>query len=236
MIRQFYRWFGSAAAGETTITSHVYSERGGAHADNEDAVESRRHDRDGALWLCCLADGQGGQPGGARAAQIAVQSAITAALAVSPRALLKPKICEGIVRAADNAVYADPEAGFATLVVLTIRDRRVCGASCGDSAAVLLQDGERVVLTQEQLANPPIGSRAARPRSFYLDLEPPWRICALSDGIWKYAGWDRIVALMRRKGGSDLVDALRAAAIRPGTDRLPDDFSIASFACDTVDR
>jgi hypothetical protein len=235
MARHLRRIFGSTAT-LGSIASHVYSEQGGAHADNEDAVDVRRHDQDDALWLCCLADGQGGRAGGARAAQVAVQSALTTALAQPPRSLLKPKTCEVLVRAADDAVFADPDAGFTTLVVLVIRDQLVCGASCGDSAAVLLQGGEPVVLTAEQLPNPPIGSRSAQARSFYLDLAPPWQICAVSDGVWKYAGWHRIAGVMRQKAGRDLVDALRAAAVRPGSRGLPDDFSIASFTCDPADR
>lgn len=236
MVRHLRRWFGSTAVGSTSIASHVYTEQAGGHGGNEDAVEVRQHDRDSALWLCCLADGQGGRAGGARAAQVAVQSALAAALAQPPRSLLNPKTCEGIVRAADDAVYADPAAGFTTLVMLAMRDRLVCGASCGDSAAVLLQNEQPVVLTEAQLQNPPIGSRMARARSFSVDLEPPWQICAVSDGVWKYAGWPRVVALMRRTGGRELADGLRAAAIKPGTFSLPDDFSIASFTCDLVGR
>jgi PPM family protein phosphatase len=236
MVRHLRRWFGSTAGSASSIAGHVYSEQGGAHAGNEDAVDACQHSQDSGLWLCCLADGQGGQAGGARAAQAAVQSALTAALAQSPRSLLKPKTCEGIVRAADDAVYTDPEAGFTTLVVLAMRDRLVCGASCGDSAAVLLQDEQPVVLTEAQLPNPPLGSRMARATSFSVELEPPWQICAVSDGVWKYTGWERIIALMHRKGGRDLADALRAAVIKPGILALPDDFSIASFTCDLVDH
>jgi len=236
MVRLLRRLFGSTTAPGSIIAGHLYSEQGAAHDDNEDAVEARQHDQDDALWLCCLADGQGGRSGGARAAQIATQTALAAALAQPPRSLLKPKICAGIVRAADDVVYADPQAGFTTLVMLVVRDQFVCGASCGDSAAVLLQSEESIVLTENQLQHPLVGSRAARAMSFYLDLDPPWHICAVSDGVWKYAGWDRMIALMRRRGGRDLVDALRAAAIKPGNSGLPDDFSIASFICDPLDR
>jgi PPM family protein phosphatase len=235
MVRHLRRLFGSAPA-RGSIASHVYSEQAGGHADNEDAVEVRQHDQDSGLWLCCLADGQGGRAGGARAAQIAVQSALAAALAQPPRSLLRPRMCEDIVRAADDAVYADPAAGFTTLVMLAIRDQLVCGASCGDSAALLLQDEEPVVLTEKQPQNPPIGSRTAQAASFSLVLEPPWQICAVSDGVWKYAGWNQIAAAMRRTSGRELADALRAAAAKPSVRGLPDDFSIASFTCDLVDR
>jgi hypothetical protein len=236
MVRHLRHWIGSTAAGASSIVSHVYSEQGGAHPGNEDAVEVRQHHQDSGLWLCCLADGQGGQAGGARAAQVAVESALAAALAQSPRSLLRPKTCEGIVRTADDAVYADPQAGFTTLVMLAMRDRLVCGASCGDSAAVLLQDEQPVVLTEAQQQNPPIGSRRARATSFSAALEPPWQICAVSDGVWKYTGWAQIASLMRQKSSRDLADALRAAVIKPGIFGLPDDFSIASFACDLVDH
>jgi hypothetical protein len=235
MVRHLRRLFRATEPRGIRITEHVYSEQGGAHPENEDAVEVCRHGGDSALWICCLADGQGGQPGGARAAQVAVQTALAEALAQPPRALLKPPICEDIVRAADQEVYTDPQAGFTTLVICVVRDRLVCGASCGDSAAVVVQGDDSVVLTAEQRSHPAVGSRAARGVSFYLELDPPWHLCAVSDGVWKYTGWDRLIALMRRHRGRDLTNALRAAAIKPGNLGLPDDFSIASFTGDPVD-
>ena len=46
----------------------VHSEPGDGHA-NEDLVAVRPHPGDGALVLCCLAYGQGGQAGGVSAAR-----------------------------------------------------------------------------------------------------------------------------------------------------------------------
>ena len=231
MLRRLQRVFGKGVAPEIRITSYVHSERGGSHAANEDAVVVRQHARASGLWVCCLSDGQGGRADGARAAQLAVQQSMVAALDCPPRSLREPLAFERIVRAADAVVYAEPRAGFATLVALAVSRDLICGASCGDSAVLLLQNDKISTLTEGQAKDPPVGSHAVDAVPFSLDLEPPWRLCAISDGVWKYAGWGQVYTLMRRLSGSALVDALREAVVRHSSGVLPDDFSIAVLDC-----
>ena len=52
-----------------------YSEIG-SHNENEDALEVVAHNSDSSLMICALADGQGGQRGGAAAAKCAVFSLV----------------------------------------------------------------------------------------------------------------------------------------------------------------
>src|SRR5688500_16429558 len=74
---------------------------------NEDAVDVRAHPNDPAILLCALADGQGGQRGGAMAAQLAVEAALTAAAALPVKRLGGRTTWPDVMRQADAAVAAD---------------------------------------------------------------------------------------------------------------------------------
>jgi serine/threonine protein phosphatase PrpC len=129
----------------------------GGHAVNEDAFLVRELPPD--AWLIVLADGQGGRAGGARAAQLACQTAVehaTRAASFDWREVLA---------AADAAVAADRDAGFTTLVGLSVSAGRVAGASCGDGAAVAVcgDTAPRVLTSGSSRTR---RSAAARRRSF----------------------------------------------------------------------
>lgn len=188
------------------IRVHSYSAVGG-HAVNEDAFAVR--ERAGSTFVA-LADGHGGRAGGARAAQLA---------------------CEVAARdgpqAADAAVAADPAAGFTTLVTLLIEGDRVTGASCGDSAAVAVCDtGAPRVLTSRQFKNPPVGSGDATFVTFDLKLVAPWKVLAMSDGVWKYATWDHVWDCAARLSGDELLAALQDRARLKTTGEFQDDFTV----------
>jgi hypothetical protein len=57
-------------------------------------------------------------------------------------------------------------------------------------------------------------------------LVRPWKILVLSDGVWKYGGWDRIAAIAREYSGQALVDALQTPARLPRSGRFQDDFTV----------
>ena len=82
---------------------YTYSEPGQGH-DNEDAVLIQSHPGDSNTLLCALADGQGGQSGGAEAARLAVQESLKVAATFSPSMLLKESTWLRILSAADEAV------------------------------------------------------------------------------------------------------------------------------------
>ena len=154
------------------LSTHHFSEVGG-HAVNEDAFALKQHPLDPELWICIVADGQGGQAGGGRAAAVACQTALTRSIALTPKDLSQPHTWSGIVAAADEAVRADPEAGYTTLVALAASPGSLAGASSGDSAALLMIDGRTVELTARQHKNPPVGSGAATAIPFHLGLKAP---------------------------------------------------------------
>jgi serine/threonine protein phosphatase PrpC len=206
------------------IRTYSFSAAGG-HPINEDAFVVRALWRDPDCWLACVADGQGGRSGGAAAAQLACR---TVSELVGSSA--GPSWDE-IGRRADAAVEADPTAGFTTLVALTVDEsggrRVVSGVSCGDSAAVVVCD-ERVprVLTAHQFKDPPVGAGDALFIPFERELTAPWRVLLMSDGVWKYASWDRVWDCAVRLSGEELIAELQAAARLTTTGTFPDDFTV----------
>jgi len=59
-------------------------------------------------------------------------------------------------------------------------------------------------------------------------LAAPWSVLAMSDGVWKYVGCDRVAAAISEYHGQPPIEALQAAArLRSG--RFPDDFTVVEF-------
>jgi hypothetical protein len=201
------------------IGIHTFSEAGG-HPENEDAFVAHplRDEPPGAL--VCLADGQGGRAGGGKAARLASGSAgllfhIFKASWV------------GMLESVDASVAKHPEAGFTTLIGFSVRGDKLTGASAGDSAVLAVcGSGEVTELTRLQLKNPPVGSGEAVFLPFGAELVRPWKVLAITDGVWKYVGWHRIRDLAARLGGEELLAALQSAARMPGSGQFQDDFTV----------
>lgn len=202
------------------IRTYTFSAAGG-HAVNEDAFALRPVPGAEGAWLVALADGQGGRAGGARAAQLACRVALeSAAQEAEPD-------WPTVLASADAAVTTDPEAGLATLVGLRVHGGRVTGASCGNSAAVVVCGASAPrVLTAYQHKNPPVGSGDAAFVPFAMKLTAPWKLLAITDGVWKYAGWDRVWDSAARLSGVELLADLQLAAQLPTTGTFPDDFTV----------
>jgi serine/threonine protein phosphatase PrpC len=209
-----------------------FSEAGG-HADNEDACVVLPHPSGPDRWLCFLADGQGGRTGGADAARLACRAAAQAAVRQRVHALMVPDTWESILGAADRAVAADREAGYTTLIGFLVTGEFVAGASCGDSAVLMLSRSDPGrELTRGQRKNSPVGSGGADIAPFLAAMPRPWSVLAMSDGVWKYVGWDRLVQAARGSRGQPLVEALQALARLPRSGQFPDDFTVVVFEDD----
>ena len=206
------------------IRTYTFSEVGG-HPENEDAFLVRHSPGEPEGWLVWVADGQGGRTGGAKAARLACDTAETHA----GRADDWPHM----LAEADRAVAADPDAGFTTLLGFAAWGDTLAGASCGDSA-VLAVCGSGVIteLTRLQFKNPPVGSGEATFMPFEAELVRPWRVLAMTDGVWKYAGWSRIHELAAKLGGEELLAALQSAARMPGNGQFQDDFTAVLVEAD----
>ena len=204
----------------------TFSEVGG-HTINEDAFVVRPHPDNPECWIACLADGQGGRAGGARAAQLACETIATLTEQYSPTDLAKsPDLWQYLLNQTDATVCHDHTAGFTTLIGLGIHDDQLAGASCGDSAAVVLSTDKIFDLTAHQHKNPPVGSGEADNIPFQQDLVSPWRLLLVSDGVWKYAGWDKMVKTLLRVSGALLLTELQEAARLRGVRAFPDDFTV----------
>lgn len=202
-----------------------YSEVGG-HCLNEDAFCVQAHPVNADCWLCFVADGQGGRAGGGLAAQLACQSALANALGRRPAELIEPSTWRDILRQADATVADDPTAGFTTFIGLCIYHNVLVGASSGDSAALLVNSGKANELTTRQQKNPPVGSGTAVVISFATAIKEPWRVLVMSDGVWKYVGWDRVVEVAGRASGPAVITELQQLARLPNSGRFQDDFTV----------
>jgi hypothetical protein len=203
----------------------THSEAGG-HAHNEDAFAVGSHPDDPHSLLCALADGQGGQFGGGPAARLACEAFLDLASRVSLERLMLRNGWDDVLTRVDRAVADDVGAGFTTLVAFAVARGHLAGASCGDSALVVAAAGQApLALTARQSKYPAVGSGGAVFVPFSAALSVPWAVLAMSDGVWKYAGWD--AAYQAAAGGAaDLIGALRQRAGLPGSGALQDDFTL----------
>jgi len=201
----------------------------GGPGPNQDAYLVEAHPADAAVWLCVLADGQGGQRGGGEAARLACRVAMDVLLAARPKALAVASAWADVLHAADRAVEADAEAGYTTLVAFALVGDFLIGASNGDSAVLVVTDGRATETTAQQRKNPPVGSGGAAVVPFGAALTRPWSVLAMSDGVWKYAGWDGLVEAATTWRGEELLARLQAAVRSPGTGSFPDDFTAVLF-------
>jgi PPM family protein phosphatase len=210
------------------ITFAQHSEAGG-HAENQDTFVVSNTTPETGLWLCAVTDGQGGQAGAAAASKLACDTFLAAALRLPLAKLLRSACWPGLLRKVDEAVAVAPGAGFTTLVAFALTDSELVGASSGDSALMVVQSGQPgEVLTARQKKNPPVGSGGAEFVPFRSTLARPWTVLALTDGVWKYAGWECLLHCGQTPG-KELIPAVRARAALHKTGELQDDFTLVVF-------
>jgi hypothetical protein len=136
------------------------------------------------------------------------------------------RVWDDILAYVDRAVADDAGTGFTTLVAFCAARGHLAGASCGDSALVLGESQqEPLVLTARQSKDPPVGSGAAVFVPFAIKLHAPWAAVAMTDGVWKYVGWDAVLQAAANPAG-DVVPSLRQRAALPGSGALQDDFTL----------
>lgn len=211
------------------ITYFTHTEPGG-HEENQDRFEVRLVAGSSACYVCTLADGQGGQAGAARAAAIACQSCLDRASSYRSDKLLSPSIWPVILRDIDKAIAEAPGAGYTTLIAFCLRETMLCGGSSGDSAVLVQNAGQPPrILTKHQMKNPPVGSRGAIFVPFSMRLVHPWTVLAMTDGVWKYAGWDSIFAVASEGASETIIHKLRQKSALPRTGGLQDDFTLVVF-------
>ncbi len=203
-----------------------YTERGGDHSENEDFVLYDFHS--GVRMnrrICFLADGQGGRADGAEAARIACESALSVCKNQNWDHLFVASTWDAVFTEADRAVRNSCE-GFTTLIGFAVGENTISGASVGDSKVFYHGATDRFIeLTERQEKNPPIGDGCNRAAFFSLP-EYQGTVLAVSDGVWKYSGFDALREAASAKEMEQIPQILRASLVsRQGT-TLPDDFTI----------
>jgi PPM family protein phosphatase len=169
-----------------------------------------------------LADGAGGSPGGAEAAEAVVRAVLTEMTSLSR--LRDPRAWSRLLAEIDQALLDDPDAGETTAVVASISAAGIAGASVGDSGAWLIAPNGYDDLTENQRLKPFLGTGAAIPVPFTAGRLEGTLLVA-SDGLFKYADESRICETAREEeielAAKHLVDLVR---LRSGA--LPDDVSV----------
>jgi hypothetical protein len=182
------------------------------------------HPLDADCLLAAVADGQGGQAGAAEAAQLACRVIRDLASESPPRQCFQVSPWLNLLRAVDRQVAEDPQAGFCTLAAVAITSTSLRGASSGDSAVVLFAGSRPMqILTAGQKKNPPVGSGAAEFVPFAASLALPWTVLLLTDGAWKYAGWDFLQRLDPYQPAEQLIRLVRAKVTLQGS-KEPDTY------------
>ncbi len=188
--------------------------------ENQDAIEIRRN---GSARLIALADGMGGQAGGAKAARLAVQSAL-GFLEDAPNPFDADTL-RLAVSVADEAVEADEDAGFSTLIVLVCDEHKIAGASVGDSMAWHIMPRGEMELTYKQRNRPPLGSGACPGTPFEYDVRDDEQLLLMSDGVFRWVGIEIIARTCRESSDSEMMSHLLELQKRNERGDLPDDWS-----------
>lgn len=208
----------------------THTEAGGKPV-NEDFILARRHPMDESIWICCIADGQGGRSNGASAAKMACEAFFQSARAVFPAELFKDRTIPGLLSLVDGRVSIT--GGFTTLAVLVLDRDSASGASSGDSK-IFTRDqlGNVAEITASQRKNPPVGSGDAVFEPFMAHAIGGSRVLMVTDGVWKYAGFENIRRALESPEVEQVPELLRRETLARSGSSLPDDFSIIAIQID----
>jgi serine/threonine protein phosphatase PrpC len=170
-----------------------------------------------------VADGVGGRPDGAAAAERSIGLA-RAAAAQAHEARERGFYWQDALRRADQELLRDPAVGEVAIVVLSVSAAgEIAGASVGDCEAWVVADGVRSVLSL--MRKPYLGCGAATPAAFRGRLAAGSTLLVASDGLFKYADTNSIATAASLP---DLADAAAALAELPraGSGSYPDDLAL----------
>ena len=157
------------------------------------------------MLVVVLADGAGGIPGGARAADLAV-SGMLRSLPGDPVAALETL---------DAHIHDDQEAGECTAIALSVVGGIIRGASCGDAAAFL--DGDELTVDQHRKRR--LGSGRALPITFEASGR---RLLLCSDGLSGYVRGAKLETALAHPRLDTAADALVTAARLPSGGLMDD--------------
>jgi serine/threonine protein phosphatase PrpC len=180
-------------------------------AASQDRAEIWRFD--GAAVLA-IADGAGGRPGGAEAADFVIR-AIGAA--VSGAQWDSGRFWASLLVEIDEKLSEEDESGETTAIVAAVTANGITGASVGDSEAWLIAAHDVEKLTAQQQRKPFVGTGAAMPVSFSARWNGGTLLLA-TDGLFRYNSEEAIAAIisaenMERAGQRLIEEAPRNASV-----------------------
>ncbi len=224
LVRSYWRsnrlYRRAPTASQKMMRVLFHSQPSHAGRENQDAVEIRRI---GSARLVALADGQGGRAGGAKAARVAVGTALD--LLESAPDPFGADTLRLAISVADEAVEADEEAGFSTLIVVVGEKSKVAGASAGDSLVLHITDQECTEPTERQRKNPPVGSGGCVGTPFQCAPRAGEQLLLMSDGVFRWVGIEAIAATCRDAADAEVLPRLLSLHKRSENGDLPDDWS-----------
>jgi serine/threonine protein phosphatase PrpC len=172
--------------------------------------------------VLAVADGAGGRPGGARAAEMVMEFVRQAAAETHSADVAD--FWYDVLMECDGALLKDAKAGETTAVVAAISEHGVVGASVGDSGAWIVTAEDVEDLTMRQERKPFLGTGAAYPITFASHWESGTLLIA-SDGLFKYADADMICQAAREADIETAADRL-LNLVRLRSGKLQDDVAI----------
>jgi len=194
---------------------------GEAGADRAIAFES------GGDKVLAIADGAGGMPGGAEAAD-EVMAQVMASVQEGGCPRTTTAVCN-LLRSIDFKLRRLGMAGETTAVLAVVTGAAVLGASVGDSAAWIVSDAGIVDLTSNQHPKPLLGSGDAEPKGFG-PVPLHGQLLLATDGLIKHTQETLVCQTMLEGwGSSERAKRLLELARQPNG-RLQDDVGIAVYS------
>jgi serine/threonine protein phosphatase PrpC len=175
----------------------------------------------GADTILVVADGAGGRPGGAAAAEGVIRCVREHAPSLHRG---DPKAWCRLLSEVDGCLQRDPDAGETTAVVLAVSRDGIAGASVGDSEAWLIGPNGYVALTERQHPKPGLGTGMAKPVAFRARSFVGTLLVA-TDGLFKYADAAAICTAARDADLHAAASRLTELVRRPAG-ALPDDLAL----------
>jgi serine/threonine protein phosphatase PrpC len=174
-----------------------------------------------------VADGAGGQSGGAEAAVMAVES-----VRQKTNELPDVNACAAFLQSMDQAISKDRAAGETTCALAVVTRAGVYGASVGDSGVWVINESGFINLTERQSRKPFIGSGSAWPSPFEYKIMGRDSLLLATDGLLKYTSSERIVTVCRDEVASHVPRRL-IELVRYPSGALPDDVTVIFASCDS---
>lgn len=121
--------------------------------------------------------------------------------------------------------------GYTTLAAAAITRESVTGGSCGDSKLYHFsrRSGNIEEWTSRQFRNPPVGSSECQFMMFHQDLDVGDGLFIVSDGVWKYCGYEALQSAFALADFSTTAAHIRTATLARVGRELPDDFSLIAL-------